>query len=72
MLNGKSILITGGAGSLGKALPRAVLTGYTQVRRFIIFFRDEQKQFQMAQEYPSDRYPNIWFFIGDVCDLEKQ
>lgn len=71
MLNRKSILITGGTGSLGKALTRVILKRYPEVRRLIIFSRDEQKQFQMAQEYPVDQYPMIRFFIGDVRDLER-
>ncbi len=70
-LNGKSILITGGTGSLGKALTTHILNKYPEVRRLIIFSRDEQKQFQMAQEYPSNTYPQIRYFIGDVRDKER-
>ncbi|MBK1792777.1 UDP-N-acetylglucosamine 4,6-dehydratase (inverting) [Persicirhabdus sediminis] len=71
MLNGKSILITGGTGSLGKELTKTILEKWPQVRRLIIYSRDEQKQFQMAQEYPASEYPMIRFFIGDVRDLER-
>ena len=71
MLNGKSILITGGTGSLGKALTKHIFKVYPQVRRVVIYSRDEQKQFQMAQEYPVDKYPQIRFFIGDVRDKER-
>lgn len=71
MLDGKSILITGGTGSLGKALTRTILEKWPLVKRLVIFSRDEQKQFQMAQEFPADRYPNIRFFIGDVRDLDR-
>ena len=70
-LNGKSILITGGTGSLGKALTKRILDKFPSVSRLVIFSRDEQKQFQMAQEYPSDLYPAIRFFIGDVRDKER-
>ncbi|WP_417195754.1 UDP-N-acetylglucosamine 4,6-dehydratase (inverting) [Bizionia sp.] len=70
-LKGKSILITGGTGSLGKALTTHILSKYPDLRRLIIFSRDEQKQFQMAQEYPSDTYPQIRYFIGDVRDKER-
>ncbi|AUS05207.1 UDP-N-acetylglucosamine 4,6-dehydratase (inverting) [Pseudotamlana carrageenivorans] len=70
-LTGKSILITGGTGSLGKALTKHILIKYPEVRRLIIFSRDEQKQFQMAQEYPIEKYPQIRFFIGDVRDKER-
>lgn len=71
MLNDKSILITGGTGSLGKELTKTILDKWPDVKRLIIYSRDEQKQFQMAQEYPADRYPNIRFFIGDVRDLDR-
>lgn len=71
MLNNKSILITGGTGSLGKELTKTILAKWPQVERLIIYSRDEQKQFQMAQEYPVDKYPMIRFFIGDVRDYER-
>jgi len=71
MLNNKSILITGGTGSLGKELTKTILKKWPKVERLIIYSRDEQKQFQMAQEYPVDQYPMIRFFIGDVRDLER-
>ncbi|GGH14745.1 UDP-N-acetylglucosamine 4,6-dehydratase (inverting) [Mucilaginibacter phyllosphaerae] len=71
MLADKSILITGGTGSLGKALTKHILTKYPNVKKLVIFSRDEQKQFEMAQEYPHDKYPQIRFFIGDVRDFER-
>ena len=71
MLNGKSILITGGTGSLGKALTKYIFGNYLDVKRLVIFSRDEQKQFQMAQYYPVSEYPQIRFFIGDVRDKER-
>lgn len=70
-MNGKSILITGGTGSLGKALTSRLFTEYPDLKRLVIFSRDEQKQFQMAQDYPPHKYPNIRFFIGDVRDRER-
>ncbi|HMG89681.1 MAG TPA: polysaccharide biosynthesis protein, partial [Chryseolinea sp.] len=66
MLSGKSILITGGTGSLGKSLCSHILTKFPDVRRLVIFSRDEQKQFVMAQDYPADKFPQVRFFIGDV------
>ena len=71
MLNGKSILITGGTGSLGKALTRFILKKYPEVKKIVIYSRDEQKQFLMAQEYPVIQYPQIRFFIGDVRDKDR-
>lgn len=71
MLKNKSILITGGTGSLGKALTKHILDNHSDIKKLIIFSRDEQKQFQMAQEYPSNKYPQVRFFIGDVRDKER-
>ncbi|GAB2609530.1 UDP-N-acetylglucosamine 4,6-dehydratase (inverting) [Emticicia sediminis] len=70
-LKDKSILITGGTGSLGKALTKHIINSFPEVRRIIIFSRDEQKQFQMAQEYPESKYPQMRYFIGDVRDFER-
>lgn len=71
MLNNKTILITGGTGSLGKALTKHIFINYPSVKKVIIFSRDEQKQFQMAQEYPLNKYPQIRFFLGDVRDEQR-
>lgn len=71
MLNGKSILITGGTGSLGKALTKYILKKWPNVSRLVIFSRDEQKQFVMAQEFPESTYPMLRFFIGDVRDYDR-
>lgn len=70
-LNGKSILITGGTGSFGKAFVKFVLKKWPRIKRLVILSRDEQKQFQMAHEYPLDKYPMLRFFIGDVRDSER-
>lgn len=67
----KQILITGGTGSLGKALTKYVLKKYPEIRRLVIFSRDEQKQFQMAQEFPTKQYPQVRYFIGDIRDYER-
>ncbi len=70
-LNGKSILITGGTGSLGKQLTKTILERWPKVKRLVIFSRDEQKQFQMNMEYPSVSGGNIRYFIGDVRDFDR-
>lgn len=67
----KSILITGGTGSLGKALTKHILTNFPEIKRLVIFSRDEQKQFEMEQDFPKRTYPQIRYFIGDVRDLER-
>ncbi|MEX2231340.1 MAG: UDP-N-acetylglucosamine 4,6-dehydratase (inverting) [Cyclobacteriaceae bacterium] len=70
-LKDKSLLITGGTGSLGKALTAYIMTNHPTVKRLVIFSRDEQKQFQMEQDYPHTKFPQIRFFIGDVRDGDR-
>ena len=67
----KSLLITGGTGSLGKALTKYILLKHPDIKKLIIFSRDEQKQFQMAQEFPESTYPQIRYFLGDVRDEQR-
>ena len=71
MLNHQSILITGGTGSFGRAFVKTVLERYPQVRRLVIFSRDELKQFEMAQLFPPSQFPCLRFFIGDVRDAAR-
>lgn len=70
-LSHKSILITGGTGSLGQQLTKTILHKWPNVKRLVIFSRDEQKQFQMNQEYPESKYAAIRYFIGDVRDYHR-
>jgi UDP-N-acetylglucosamine 4,6-dehydratase/5-epimerase len=69
-MTNKSILITGGTGSLGKALTKKILSNDPHTR-IVIYSRDEQKQFVMAQEFPKEKYPKLRFFIGDVRDYDR-
>ena len=66
MLNNKSVLITGGTGSFGKKFVETILRDYPQVKKIIIYSRDELKQFELKQKYPGHKYPQLRFFIGDV------
>jgi UDP-N-acetylglucosamine 4,6-dehydratase/5-epimerase len=68
MLKNSKILITGGTGSLGRALVSHILKNYPDVKRLVIFSRDEHKQFQMAQEF---KHPMLRYFIGDVRDFDR-
>jgi UDP-N-acetylglucosamine 4,6-dehydratase len=70
-LNHKSVLITGGTGSFGKEFTKIILERWPQIKRLVIYSRDEQKQFQMAQDYPEHQFPALRFFIGDVRDYER-
>ena len=66
MLNGKTILITGGTGSFGHAFTEFVLKHY-QPEKIIIYSRDEFKQFLMQNEFKQYQ-DKLRFFIGDVRD----
>lgn len=68
MLAKKSILITGGTGSFGKAFVETVLTRYPDINRLVVYSRDELKQFEMEQQFSSEQFPNLRYFIGDVRD----
>ncbi|MEK4484802.1 UDP-N-acetylglucosamine 4,6-dehydratase (inverting) [Psychrobacillus sp. FSL H8-0484] len=65
-LSRKVVLVTGGTGSFGKKFIRKALE--TDVKKVIVFSRDELKQYEMAQEFKDER---IRFFIGDVRDKER-
>lgn len=71
MLSGKSILITGGTGSFGRKFTETILNQYPEIERIVIFSRDELKQYEMAQEFPEAKYPQIRFFLGDVRDHDR-
>ena len=70
MLNNKSILITGGTGTFGKAFVKKIIETY-KIKRLVIFSRDEFKQYEMSKMFPSSKYPFIRFFIGDVRDKNR-
>jgi len=69
-LNNKSVLITGGTGSFGRAFVHIVLERF-KPRRLVVFSRDELKQYEMAQAFPDEKYPCMRFFIGDVRDADR-
>jgi UDP-N-acetylglucosamine 4,6-dehydratase len=71
MLSNKSILITGGTGSFGKAFVHTVLSRYPDVKRLVIYSRDELKQFEMQQLLPPAKYPQLRYFIGDIRDQAR-
>tara|TARA_Y100000590_G_scaffold229380_1_gene258756 strand:- start:41775 stop:42785 length:1011 start_codon:yes stop_codon:yes gene_type:complete len=71
MLNGKSLLITGGTGSFGKAFVSRVLESYPKIKRLVIFSRDELKQFEMSHIFSEEKYPCIRYFIGDIRSRDR-
>lgn len=71
MLNGKSLLITGGTGSFGKAFVSRVLESFPDIKRLVIFSRDELKQFEMSHIFSEEEYPCIRYFIGDIRSRDR-
>jgi UDP-N-acetylglucosamine 4,6-dehydratase (inverting) len=71
MLNNKSVLITGGTGSFGKQFIKTILERYPEVKKIIIYSRDELKQFELKQKYPHKEFHQLRFFIGDVRDEKR-
>ena len=72
MLQNKSVLITGGTGSLGNQLVRSILKEHPDVKKVVIFSRDEQKHFEMEHAYASHSGARkLRFIIGDVRDFER-
>jgi UDP-N-acetylglucosamine 4,6-dehydratase (inverting) len=71
MLNNKSVFITGGTGSFGKAFVKTVLERYPAIKRLVVFSRDELKQFEMAQQFPETQHKAIRYFIGDIRDESR-
>jgi UDP-N-acetylglucosamine 4,6-dehydratase (inverting) len=71
MLKETSILVTGGTGSFGKKFIETILTNYPEIKRVVVFSRDELKQFEMQQIFSSEKFPQIRYFIGDVRDPSR-
>ena len=69
-MKNKSVLITGGTGSLGHAITKFLINNCS-LKRLVIFSRDEFKQFNMSQTFPESKYPFIRYFIGDVRDKDR-
>ncbi|MCG8441621.1 MAG: polysaccharide biosynthesis protein, partial [Caulobacterales bacterium] len=69
-LNDKTVLVTGGTGSFGRQLVKAVIGEY-KPKKLIILSRDELKQYEMAQEFSPENLPFMRYFIGDVRDYER-
>ena len=65
------LLITGGTGSFGKAFIARVLEQFPDIRRVVIYSRDELKQWEMLQQFPEKQFPQLRFFLGDVRDQSR-
>ena len=71
MFNNSTILITGGTGSLGRAITSYLLKNHPEINKLIILSRDEQKQFQMSHDFPESKFKQIRYFLGDVRDKDR-
>ena len=71
MLNKKSILITGGTGTFGKAFIKTIIERFPEVNRLVVFSRDELKQYEMGQQFPESKYSALRYFLGDVRDADR-
>lgn len=71
MLKNRSLLVTGGTGSFGKKFVETILLKYPEIERVVVYSRDELKQFEMAQQFSTEQYKQIRYFIGDVRDRDR-
>ena len=71
MLNNKTILITGGTGSLGKKLVFHILKKYKKIKKIIVYSRDELKQYEMSINFSKEELKKLRFFLGDIRDLNR-
>ena len=65
------ILITGGTGSFGKSFIAEIFKRYPEIKRLVVYSRDELKQWELQQLYPEKDYPQLRFFLGDVRDRDR-
>ncbi|MFZ2905951.1 MAG: polysaccharide biosynthesis protein [Cyclobacteriaceae bacterium] len=70
-LTNKNILLIGGTGSFGTAFLNYILAHHPEVNRVVIFSRDEQKQYELANSLSTDQKKKVQFVIGDVRDKER-
>ena len=71
MFNNKKILITGGTGSFGKAFVSMLVKKYKNIKKLIIFSRDEYKQYEMQLTFSREKYKFLRYFLGDVRDKDR-
>jgi UDP-N-acetylglucosamine 4,6-dehydratase len=70
-LSNASVLITGGTGSFGKKFTERILMEFPNIKRLVIYSRDELKQFEMGQVFSDTKYPAVRYFIGDIRDASR-
>ena len=65
------ILITGGTGSFGKAFIAETFSRFPDIKRLVVYSRDELKQWELQQLYPENQYPQLRLFLGDVRNRDR-
>jgi UDP-N-acetylglucosamine 4,6-dehydratase len=70
-LSNASVLVTGGTGSFGKKFTERILAEFPDIKRLVIYSRDELKQFEMSQVFSDTKYPAVRYFIGDIRDAAR-
>ncbi len=70
-LKNKTILITGGTGSFGKAFLKELLKSHNILKKIIIFSRDELKQSELNEKYSVKRFKKLRYFLGDLRDKDR-
>jgi len=71
MFRNKSILVTGGTGSFGRAFVKSVLHSHPEFNRLVVYSRDELKQFEMAQVFSDREHKGMRYFLGDIRDESR-
>ena len=65
------LLLTGGTGSFGKAFIAKVFQRYPDIKRLVVYSRDELKQWELQQQFPEKDFPQLRFFLGDIRDQDR-
>lgn len=66
-----SLLITGGTGSFGRAFLKRILSNPDLFYRVVVYSRDELKQWEILQEFPVQKFPQLRLFLGDIRDVDR-
>ena len=65
------ILITGGTGSFGRNFLKYTLKKFPDIKRLIVFSRDELKQWELQEKFSPEKYPGLRYFLGDIRDQDR-
>lgn len=71
MLKDKVVFLSGGTGSFGKKFVEYCVENHSDIKKLIIFSRDELKQHEMQHQFSDSKYPFLRYFIGDIRDKDR-